>query len=406
MTDDRSASAQIRSPQDVGLHAQLLGHADVKRVNEAIERQEQEGAMGTRRRLLATSVRLSKQMAPELHRMASVCGDRLGLNIPLELYVFSSPQFNAACVKPEEGRLFVMFSSSILEGFSEAELQFVMGHELGHYIYGHHDIPFGYLMRGAARPVSPRLALDLSSWSRFAEVSADRAGAHCSEGLEPVARSLFKLASGLTGDFVHFDLDAFLRQVDEMQFEADDPTASAPAEDWFLTHPFSPIRVKALKLFFESELMSGEVSSADLELGVQGIMSLMEPSYLEGRTSNAESMRRLLLAAAVALVHASGTVDDRERNVFEQFFGANSLSDKLNIERTIATLEDRATTVLENTTRAQRMQVIRDLCVLARADGRVDPTECAVLRDIAAKLDIGRFFVDRTLDDLAAAELD
>ena len=117
-------------------------------------------------------------------------------------------------------------------------------------------------------------------------------------------------------------------------------------------------------------------------------------------------MRRLLFAAAVALVHASGTVDDRERIVFEQFFGANSLGDKLNIERTIATLEGRATTVLENTTRAQRMQVIRDLCVLARADGRVDPTECAVLRDIAAKLDIGRFFVDRTLDDLAAAELD
>ena len=96
--------------------------------------------------------------------------------------------------------------------------------------------------------------------------------------------------------------------------------------------------------------MSGEVSSADLELGVQGIMSLMEPSYPEGRTSNAESMRRLLFAAAVALVHASGTVDDRERNVFEQFFGANSLGDKLNIERTIATLEDRAATVLENTT--------------------------------------------------------
>lgn len=118
-------------------------------------------------------------MAPSLHKMADHCGAQLGLDIPLELYVFSSSQFNAACVKPEEGRLFVMFSSSILEGFSKSELQFLMGHELGHYIYGHHDIPIGYVLEGGSKPVSPRLALNLSSWSRYAEVSADRAGAYC-----------------------------------------------------------------------------------------------------------------------------------------------------------------------------------------------------------------------------------
>ena len=33
-----------------------------------------------------------------------------------------------------------MFSSSILEGFSESDLQFVMGHDLGNYIYEHDDI--------------------------------------------------------------------------------------------------------------------------------------------------------------------------------------------------------------------------------------------------------------------------
>ena len=70
------------------------------------------------------------------------------MDIPTELYVYSSPQFNAACFKPEDGKLFVMSSSSLLEAFEGNELKFVIGHEFGHYVYNHHDIPIGYLLKG------------------------------------------------------------------------------------------------------------------------------------------------------------------------------------------------------------------------------------------------------------------
>jgi Zn-dependent protease with chaperone function len=86
-----------------------------------------------------------------------------------------------------------MFSSSILEAFSAAEIRFVMGHELGHHLFHHHDIPIGFVLRGQQRP-SPKLALMLTSWSRYAEISADRAGAYCARDIEAVAHSLFKLA--------------------------------------------------------------------------------------------------------------------------------------------------------------------------------------------------------------------
>ena len=403
-TNKQTNAERIRSTQDLELFNQLLEDRDVKKVNEALERMQEKGPLGTRRRLLATSVRLSRGMAPHVHRMADVCGERLGLDIPLELYVYSSPQFNAACVKPEEGRLFIMFSSSLLEGFDNEELQFVMGHELGHYIYKHHDVPIGYILRGQSRPVPPRLALNLSSWSRYAEVSADRAGAFCSDGLESVARALFKLASGITGSSITFKLDEFLRQVDEMQIEDDEPGQNAPAEDWFLTHPFSPLRVKALKLFFESELMLKDgVRQADLELGIQGLMSLMEPSYLEGRTDTAENMRRLLFSAAIAVMQSSGDISDKEKEMFEKFFGQNTLDD-LDTDKTIEVLQGRIDSALENTSLAQRMQVMRDLCCIARADGRVQHKECSLLIDIAAKLGIGEFFVSRTLEEMA--ELD
>ena len=60
----------LRSKQDVEISRQLMETKAVKRINEAIEKREEKGPMGTRRRLLATSVRISRNMAPWLHEMA------------------------------------------------------------------------------------------------------------------------------------------------------------------------------------------------------------------------------------------------------------------------------------------------------------------------------------------------
>lgn len=395
---------ELRSQHDLELFEQLLKDPVVARVNDQIAKQAEKGNLGVRRRLLSTSVRLSTMMAPELHSTAEACSERLGLDIPLELYVFPSASYNAACVKPEAGRLFVMFSSSILESFSAQEISFVMGHELGHHLYGHHDVPIGYIMRGDTRP-SPRLALTLTSWSRHAEISADRAGAYCADDLESVAHALFKLASGLSGRYAKFSISDFLAQVDEMQLEDGQPGQGAPTEDWFLTHPFSPLRVKALKLFNGSELMSsdGGLSIHELDLGVEALMSLMEPPYIEGKTDTAEAMRRLLFAGAIAVGDASNGISEKEKKIFEEFFGRNSLSDKLDIAKLKAELPDRIKLVNALASIPQRMQVVRDLCLVSNVDGSAEP-ERKTLCEIAQALQIPALFVDKTLS--ADAELD
>ena len=388
----------LRSKQDVEISRQLMETKAVKRINEAIEKREEKGPMGTRRRLLATSVRISRNMAPWLHEMADDCIAKLGVDIPLELYVYSSPTFNAACVKPEDGKLFIMFSSSLLEAFEGSELRFVLGHELGHYLYGHHDIPIGYLLKGQANP-GPKLALQLTTWSRYAEISADRAGAHCAQDSIGVARSLFKLASGLSGKLVQFNIEEFMQQVDEMQIEDAEPGQGAPAEDWFMTHPFSPLRVRALKLFDNSVLaVKGGKSVDELEAGVQVLMTMMEPSYLEGRTDTAENMRRLLFAGAIAVANANDTITELEIAVFEKFFGPRTFSTDLDIDQLIASLPARVSPVLSNTTLAQRMQIIRDLCTVARADKVVKPEEIKVIESIAAQLEVPEHFVSQAVE--------
>jgi len=390
-------AADIRCANDLALYEKLTKHRDVLRVNEQIERHEAEGPTGIRRNLLATSVRLTPGMAPEITKMADECIEMLGVKLPLELYVYSSPQFNAACFKPESDRLYVMFSSSLLEGFNQQELRFVMGHELGHHVYDHHKIPIGYLLRGQHRP-DPQLALELFTWSRYAEISADRAGAHCAQNMDAVARSLFKLSSGLTSKLIEFSLDDFVAQADDMQVADQEPGQGAPQSDWFSTHPFSPLRVKALKLFENSELHGGSVSKTDLEVGVQSVLSLMEPSYLEAKTDTAEAMRRLLFAGLIAVADADSGISSEELEIFAKYFGKYAFSDKLDVEKIKLTVLDRAQEVKAKASQTQAMQVLHDLCVMSQANGGVKPTERVVLTDVATELEIPSSFICRAVD--------
>jgi uncharacterized tellurite resistance protein B-like protein len=323
----------------------------------------------------------------------------LGVQLPLELYVYSSAQFNAACFKPEDDRLYVMFSSSLLEGFSAEELKFVMGHELGHHVYNHHGVPIGHLLSGAEHP-DPKLALELFAWSRYAEISADRAGAHCAQAMDAVALSLFKLSSGLTSKIVEFSLDDFVAQVDDLQIGSTELGQGSSQADWFSTHPFSPLRVKALKLFEQSELYEkgkGNMSKIDLEVGVQSILSLMEPSYLEAKTDTAEAMRRLLFAGLIAVADASRGISKQELEVFAKFFGKYAFTDKLDIKKIKQTLEHRIEEVLTKTSVPQRMQVLHDMCTMAQADGGIIGAERMELERIADGLKIARSFICRTV---------
>jgi uncharacterized tellurite resistance protein B-like protein len=398
-------AAGIRCENDEKIGQNLLDDILVRRVKDHIDRLIEKGPVGMRRRLLSTSVRLSRSMSPAVHKMADHCIEKLGVDLPLELYVYASPQFNAACFKPEEGRLFVMFSSSLLEAFDDNELMFVVGHEFGHHVYQHHDIPVGYIL-GGQQPPPANLALQLFAWARYAEISADRAGAYCANDLDAVARALFKLASGLTSNkIVSFNLSDFLQQLDEMQAVDAEPGQAAPMQDWFSTHPFSPLRVKALQLFHQSGLMQdGGIPKAELELGVQGMMGMMEPDYLEGHTDVAKTMRSLFIAGAIAVANARDGISEQEKSVLKEFIGESFSLDALNIEKLIDTLPKRIESGKQHGSITQRMQVVRDLSVVARAEGESTDNELLVLYQIADGLEIPRSLITQVLE--GSVELD
>ena len=360
-------------------------------IKAAIEKANQDDQFGARRQLLATSIRLTKEMAPDVFKVLDECQRALELDGDLETYVYPAAAFNAAAVRPERGRLFIMVSSSLLEAFDDRELAFVLGHEFGHHMFDHHEIPVGMLLGGKSH-VRAGLALQLFAWQRYAEISCDRAGMVCAGGLDPAASALFKLASGIRGDRIKVRVDQFLSQVRDLAAEGHELSRAdaKPRSDWFSTHPFSPIRLQACDLFAKSDTMSsGGIPMTDIEQQVHELMSLMSPNYLQEKSEPAEAMRRLLFSGGVLIAAAHNEPQSEALEALEELLGPGAVPSEINTQAIRDNLPRRISAFVDKVPPLRRAQVIRDLGVIARADDRVSAEERQVLYDLARQVHVG-----------------
>ena len=68
----------IQCENDVKIAQVLLDDVLVKQTKADLDRLTEKGPMGVRRRLLSSSVRLSRSMSPAVHKMADHCIQTLG----------------------------------------------------------------------------------------------------------------------------------------------------------------------------------------------------------------------------------------------------------------------------------------------------------------------------------------
>ncbi len=389
----------LRAQGDRDLAAKLLKNHDIRKARERLEKEADK--LGARRQLLATALRLSPGMAPDVDQVMESCQKTLGMDSPLETYVYPDAAFNAAAVRPERGRMFVLVSSALLEEFEPGELRFVVGHELGHHLFDHHGIPVAAMLAGKQR-VDPGTLLRMFAWKRYAEISSDRAGLVCAGNLDSAIHALFKVASGLHGDRIKVQVEPVLQQLEDLREEAhrmagaDEPMRA----DWFSTHPFSPLRLRAAQLFAASERMvEGGTSMEEVEEQVQDLMDLMDPSYLKDPSDEAEAMRRLLFAGGVLLAAADGDVSKETLEELEDLLGAGSVPSEINPEAIREVLDRRVKAVREQVPPLRRAQVIRDLCIVAQADGVFTDAETVLLMEIADAVDVDRGTIYCVLPD-------
>ena len=113
------------------------------------------------------------------------------------LFVMSDPSVNAFTTGSDIPT--VVATSGLVNACSREELKVVLGHELGHYICGHvrcHALA-RYLQAGAAFTpawiAAAAIGPVLMSWSRYSEISADRAGLLAGKDFEAACGVFLKL---------------------------------------------------------------------------------------------------------------------------------------------------------------------------------------------------------------------
>lgn len=191
-------------------------------------------------KLLTTAVKVIPELFPALSPvMASVSKTVSGK--PFELFVFSDAAPRAYCLGNSADDATILASSGLIERFGPQEMAFVLGHELGHALFGHNYYP---APDEAGDPLEKLKTLAL--W-RAREITADRAGLAATGDTSAAFRAMMKIASGLSDRFIRFDVTAFLDQVKDLE-------KAGPSPNFFLsTHPFVTARIRALLWFQMSE---------------------------------------------------------------------------------------------------------------------------------------------------------
>jgi Zn-dependent protease with chaperone function len=220
--------ARYRHPLDQqatrALQGTLAFEEVARRISEAIPERH------FRLENAASRLRVGPDQLPELYALYQACVRRMGIHPEPPLYL-GNGGMNARTAGVEQP--FLVLDDLLVATLSPRELEFVIGHELGHIQFDHLlylmvaallKVPGSVL--GQIPVVGPLLTrgLDLAlfEWMRKAELSCDRAGLLCCQ--DPVAanRLMMRFAGVPTSLLDRANPEAFLRQHDALEGQLQD----------------------------------------------------------------------------------------------------------------------------------------------------------------------------------------
>ena len=352
---------------------------------------------------LLSGVRLTPRMCPKVFGPLDAALATLGRPFELEVYVHQHPIINASIVPTfaENSHPVLVLSSAAIEKLTPRELLFVIGHELGHVIYGHHKDAVSNIFDFPQSRQYPYQCVQLMSWSRAAEISADRVGLLCCQDFATAVRTFFKLASGLTEEFIVADLGVFWEQVKEANVAV---FGSGDQLGGYASHPFSPYRIKALHRFWcwseLGELWHGPrppqaLAREQVEKQVYALVADMDPDYLKSKAAADGRAREFFGWAAAMVVAADGTIDDREVSKLEDFTGEEMAAEVLAVVRKPGGKDKAGSKCVElsvplrgTASPALREQMLVNLVALAGADNEIDETEVEMIAQLCELMDL------------------
>ncbi|CAA0113202.1 Protease HtpX [BD1-7 clade bacterium] len=397
-------SKNTRFSSDITLYDALMNNKTIRVLAE--KRRQEANDDSYRRSLLGQGLRISASIAPELHEQIQVASKKLGLHDKnIEVYIYNSPEPNATCAILADGRIILTFSSGLLQSMNNDEINFVVGHELGHALFNHASLPTHGILNDSAIDASD--AMRLMSWSRRAEISADRTGLYVCENPEAAISAFLKLSCGVAAPVISFDIKEYANQIKDLGDLANNLEDTSHC---YSSHPFNPIRVMAVDLYSRSqpylELTNQPITEDTLDIEsldneINTVLAFMEPTPDEERQ---RLLNECLFWAGAWVAYADGELvaseaanlrDQVGETLFDSYIDELETSDTpLELAKSVF---DVAVVPIKNLPAPEKCALIQRLVVIARADQNIDERELDALHHIARHLKIDASFVQQIL---------
>jgi hypothetical protein len=356
-------------------------------------------------------------MAPKLYAIGDNCKATLELKHDVDFYVHPNNGYTASAYIPtNEGKVCVMLSAPMIEKFDDDELSFVIGHQIGHLLFDHHRMPINVLLERTGDLLSPVHALRVYAWKRNAEISADRVGILCCQNYDAASRALFKISCGISAERLAFHLREYVDGFRDLKHELIHGRQEE-LEDWYSSHGFTPVRLRALELFFKSKTFNwlldregGYIEDEMLEKEIREFVALMEPHYLSEHNDVSQVVREFIFMGC----HLVATAEGAEGT--EDLEGLASLLDPEIMQRALGKVDGASEDAVWQAQReaveelnrklppVNKLNLLKDLTIVSYAiAGRLTENQSDVLYRLAQLLRIQPEFIDRVLVSAASA---
>lgn len=204
----------------------------------------------------ANSVRVTKNQFPAVYRVYKEALKTLDAPEEYPLFVSQTPFVNAGAYGMDKP--FIILNSASLRLLDDDELEYVIGHEIGHILSDHvlYRTMTEFLLRlaGLGFPIvglaARAVLVALLEWYRKSELSCDRAGLLAVQDPEVVMRAMLKMAGG--GETHETSLQEFIAQAEEYQQGGDLADQVFKVLNLMgATHPFYVLRLSELRAWIE-----------------------------------------------------------------------------------------------------------------------------------------------------------
>jgi len=240
----------------------------------------------------ANAVKVSPNQFGEIYKVYKQALKTLDAPVEYPLYITQTPMVNAGAYGMDQP--FIILNSGTVALVDRDELEYIIGHEIGHILSGHvlyktmmvfliNLANMGFPIVGlAARAV----LVALLEWYRKSELSCDRAGLLTVQDPEVVMRTMMKMAGGGSAD--ETSLQEFIVQAEEYKQSGDVADQVFKVLNLMATtHPFYVLRVSELRAWIEGgdydRIIRGEYARrGEPDQALQDDLRAAATAYAEG----------------------------------------------------------------------------------------------------------------------------